>query len=179
MNEELLRTYSKELYSCKDTPLTLEQLILSHRYLRSLNLDNREVRNKIFEEARAQGRKEGYDEVTKGEYIASEELRKITVNELIEFFVLKENEMTRNFYVIPMYLVGEDTNVIRVAESADFPYENIVIETIDKSDEEYFGKIRLDMSIEFMRLLANTILKVCDEVQKSSDEISKTNLPNT
>ena len=87
--------------------------------------------------------------------------------------------MTRNFYVMPMYLVGEDTNVIRVAESADFPYENIVIETRDKSDEEYFGKIRLDMPIEFMRLLANTILKVCDEVQESSDEIPKTNLPNT
>lgn len=66
MNEELLRTYSREVYSCDDTSLTLEQLILSHRYLRSLNLDNKEVRNKIFEEARAIGRKEGYDEVTKG-----------------------------------------------------------------------------------------------------------------
>lgn len=85
MNEELLQTYSKELYSCDDTSLTLEQLILSHRYLRSLNLDNKEVRNKIFEEAKVRGRKEGYDEVTKGEYIASEELRKMTVNEIIEF----------------------------------------------------------------------------------------------
>lgn len=86
MNEELLRTYSKELYSCDNTSLTLEQLILSHRYLRSLNLNNdKEVRNKIFEEARVQGRKQGYDEVTKGDYIASEELRKMTVNELIEF----------------------------------------------------------------------------------------------
>jgi len=73
------------LYSCKDTPLTLEQLIESHRYLRSLNLDNREVRNKIFEEARVIGRKEGYDEVTNGEYVATEKLRKMTVNELIEF----------------------------------------------------------------------------------------------
>lgn len=85
MNEELLQTYSKELYSCDDTSLTLEQLILSHRYLRNLNLDNNEVRNKIFEEARVQGRKQGYGEVAKGEYIASEELRKMTVNELIEF----------------------------------------------------------------------------------------------
>lgn len=85
MNEELLQTYSKELYSCDDTSLTLEQLVESRRYLRRLNLDNGEVRNKIFEEARAQGRKEEYNEVTKGEYIATEELRKMTVNELIEF----------------------------------------------------------------------------------------------
>lgn len=87
--------------------------------------------------------------------------------------------MTRNFYVIPIYLVGEDTNVIRVAESSDFPDTHVVIKTTDKADEDWFGNIHLDMPIEFMRLLANTLLKVCDEVQKSSDEITKTNLPNT
>lgn len=81
--------------------------------------------------------------------------------------------MTRNFYVIPMYLVGEDTDVIRVAESIECPSTNVVIETRDKSDEEYFGKIRLDMPIEFMRLLANTILKVCDELQESSNDLTR------
>lgn len=78
--------------------------------------------------------------------------------------------MTRNFYVMPMYLVGEDTNVIRVAESSDFPDTNVVIKTTDKADEDWFGKIHLDMPIEYMRLLANTILKVCDEVQKISND---------
>jgi len=37
--------------------------------------------------------------------------------------------MTRNFYVIPMYLVGEDTNVIRVTKSIECPSTNVVIET--------------------------------------------------
>ena len=81
--------------------------------------------------------------------------------------------MTRNFYAMPMYLVGEDTNVIRVAESSDFPDTNVVIKTTDKADEDWFGKIHLDMPIEFMRLLANTILKVCDELQENSNDLTR------
>ena len=35
------------------------------------------------------------------------------------------------------------------------------------TDKEYFGDLRLDMPVEFMRLLAKTILKVCDEVEEN------------
>lgn len=81
--------------------------------------------------------------------------------------------MTRNFYVMPVYLVGEGTNVLRVAESSDFPDTHVVIKTTDKADEDWFGKIHLDMPVEFMRLLANTLLKVCDEVQESSNDLKR------
>ena len=73
--------------------------------------------------------------------------------------------MTRNFYSQPSYHVGEDRYAITVAESGDFPGEGVVIFTKDAEDKEYFGSLRLDMPVEFMRILAKTILKVCDEVE--------------
>ena len=73
--------------------------------------------------------------------------------------------MSRNFYSQPSYLVGEDRYAITVSESGDFPGEGVVIFTKDAEDKEYFGSIRLDMPVEFMRLLAKTILQVCDEVE--------------
>ena len=75
--------------------------------------------------------------------------------------------MTRNFYSQPSYHVGEDRYVITVAESGDFPGESVVVFTKDVEDKEYFGNISLDMPVEFMRLLAKTILKVCDEVEEN------------
>ena len=73
--------------------------------------------------------------------------------------------MTRNFYSQPSYHVGEDRYVITVSESGDFPGESVVVFTGDVEDKGYFGNISLDMPVEFMRLLAKTILKVCDEVE--------------
>jgi len=78
--------------------------------------------------------------------------------------------MTRNFYSSPSYQVGEDHNVITVAESADFPGEGVVIFTKGVKDKDYFGDLRLDMPVEFMRLLAKAILKVCDEVEGSKEQ---------
>ena len=75
--------------------------------------------------------------------------------------------MTRNFYSQPSYHVGEDRYAITVAESGDFPGEGVVVFTKDVEDKEYFGNISLDMPVEFMRLLAMTILKVCDEVEEN------------
>ncbi len=65
--------------------------------------------------------------------------------------------MERNFYVQPLYYVGEDEHTIAVAESADV--------VMYSCDEDYFGQFRFDMPVEFMRMLAKTILKVCDEVE--------------
>ena len=73
--------------------------------------------------------------------------------------------MSHNFYSQPSYHVGEDHYAITVAESGDFPGEGVVVFTKDVEDKEYFGNISLDMPVEFMRLLAKTILKVCDEVE--------------
>lgn len=75
--------------------------------------------------------------------------------------------MSRNFYSQPSYHVGEDRYAIIVSESGDFPGESVVVFTKDVEDKEYFGNIRLDMPVEFMRLLAKTILKVCDEVEEN------------
>lgn len=78
--------------------------------------------------------------------------------------------MSRNFYVSPAYQVGEDRAVITVTESGDFPGDCVVIFTKDAEDKDYFGNIHLDMPVEFMRLLAKTILKVCDEVEVNKDQ---------
>ena len=75
--------------------------------------------------------------------------------------------MTRNFYSQPSYHVGEDRYVITVSESGDFPGESAVVFTKDVEDKGHFGNISLDMPVEFMRLLAKTILKVCDEVEEN------------
>lgn len=79
--------------------------------------------------------------------------------------------MSRNFYSQPSYHVGEDTYAITVAESGDFPGENVLIFTKDAEDREYFGNIRLDMPVKFMRILAKTILKVCDEVEAGKETV--------
>ena len=79
--------------------------------------------------------------------------------------------MSRNFYSQPSYNVGEDRYAITVSESGDFPGEGVVIFTKDAEDKEYFGSIHLDMPVEFMRLLAKTILKVCDEVEAVKEAV--------
>lgn len=78
--------------------------------------------------------------------------------------------MQRNFYIQPNYFVGEDRACISVAESGDFPGDHVCIFTKDAEDIEYFGKLRLDMPIEYMRLLAKTILRVCDEVEAYKEQ---------
>lgn len=73
--------------------------------------------------------------------------------------------MPRNFYIQPNYFVGEDHACISVAESGDFPGEHVCIFTKDAEDMKFFGNLHIDMPIEYMRLLAKTILRVCDEVE--------------
>ena len=75
--------------------------------------------------------------------------------------------MPHNFYSQPSYRVGDNCYVITVSESGDFPGENVVVFTKDVADKGHFGNISLDMPVEFMRLLAKTILKVCDEVEEN------------
>ncbi len=74
--------------------------------------------------------------------------------------------MSRNFYVQPNYYVGEAEHTIAVAESGNFPGESVVVFS---QDPEYFGQFSLDMPVEFMRLLAKTILKVCDEIEDNKE----------
>jgi hypothetical protein len=86
----------------------------------------------------------------------------------IQAFNTKGVNMQRNFYIEPSYLVGEDLQAITVAESGDFP-SNVVIYTKDPRDKEYFGDFRVDMPVEFMRMLAKAINKVCDEIEENKE----------
>lgn len=78
--------------------------------------------------------------------------------------------MSRNFYITPAYQVCEDRFSITVTESGDFPGENVVVYTKGPGSVEYFGNLRVDMPIEFMRKLAQTINKVCDEVESLKEQ---------
>ena len=83
-DEQLLEEYSKEIFGSIYRPsdnLTVAKLIDSHRTLRNLNIE----RNGIFEDARANGYKNGYDWGVKcaaENTIQYDDLRKMTVQEL-------------------------------------------------------------------------------------------------
>lgn len=55
---------------------------------------------------------------------------------------------------------------IHIGPSPDFPGNIILMNENSKDGEEYFGKIRLDMSAEFMRQLGSALIKAADQEQK-------------
>ena len=65
--------------------ISLDSLIDSHRTLRAHYVADRKVWLKELENARAAGRAQGLEQVTQGEYISVEALRKMTVAELASF----------------------------------------------------------------------------------------------
>ncbi len=79
-SEQLLDEYSKE-FKYKHT-LTLEDLIESHRYLRSINLLQNEERLEVLNEARKKGYEQGKKEALEDHYISIERLRNMTLLEI-------------------------------------------------------------------------------------------------
>lgn len=82
-DEQLLEEYSKEILGkyAKYGGMTVAGLIESHRHLRQLNIE----RNGVFDEARKEGYKHGYEWGIKNveeNTIQYEDLRKMTVQEL-------------------------------------------------------------------------------------------------
>mgnify|MGYP003448230842 FL=1 len=80
--EQLLADYGQSLDL--KMPLTVEALITSHRYLRSLNVDEGSLRNKRINEAVAVAKAAAYEHVLKGEYIKVSDLAKMTMGEISE-----------------------------------------------------------------------------------------------
>ena len=70
-----LKQYSVEIHG-NEMSLTLEQLIESHRHMRKFNMGTTKYRNRVLEEAREQGHKQGLAMVNR-EYIKIEELKKM------------------------------------------------------------------------------------------------------
>jgi len=81
-NEQLLADYSNSLNLIN--VLTTEQLIESHRYLRSLNVDGSKLRSQLINEAVEVARVSAHEEVLKGEYIKVSDLAKMTIGEISE-----------------------------------------------------------------------------------------------
>lgn len=82
-DEQLLEEYTKEILGtyAKYGGITVAGLIESHRVLRQLNIE----RNEVFDEARKEGYKHGYEWGIKNveeNTIQYEDLRKMTVQEL-------------------------------------------------------------------------------------------------
>ena len=87
-DEQLLEEYCKEIhreyYNSHTDKMTVARLIESHRNLRNLNIE----RNGVFDEARKEGYKAGYEWVIKtveANAIQYEDLRKMTIQELANF----------------------------------------------------------------------------------------------
>lgn len=82
--EELIKEYQIEIYGDFEPtePMTVESLIESHRYLRSLNLQEQETFNKAVAEGMIYGREQGLKQVTELEYVKYEDLKKMTLVEI-------------------------------------------------------------------------------------------------
>lgn len=81
--EQLLEEYNKEIRGqyAKQGEMTVAKLIESHRRLRQLNIE----RNRVFDEARREGYKHGYEwgiKNVKANTFQLEDLRKMTLQEL-------------------------------------------------------------------------------------------------
>lgn len=87
----LLFVYNKEIHGDDyykddgDLRTELKDLIDSHRELRIQNMKNHKQLNDELQKAREFGYKQGYEMVTKGEYIKVEDLKKMTVQEILDF----------------------------------------------------------------------------------------------
>lgn len=82
-DEQLLEEYNKEIHGqyAKYGEMTVARLIESHRNLRQLNIE----RNGVFNEARKEGYKHGYEWGVKNveaNTIQYEDLRKMTIQDL-------------------------------------------------------------------------------------------------
>lgn len=86
--KQRLKEYSEEI-GLDYLPFTLESLIQSHKYLRSLNLELTETRMKIFRQAYETGYNEGI-ETFKNLNFSLADLKRMTIGEICK--MIEENE---------------------------------------------------------------------------------------
>lgn len=82
--EELLQAYAKEL---KVRAMTVEQLIESHRHLRSLNLELSDTKRQAIAEGRRQGKEQAREEALSKGWFSRERLQSMTLIELAQILV--------------------------------------------------------------------------------------------
>ena len=78
-----LAEYSKELGICGGSVLTIDQLILSHRYLRNQAQDSHKTRAEIVKEVHS------FYESTYKNMISLQELEEMSLNEILELLEKK------------------------------------------------------------------------------------------
>lgn len=61
-----------------------------------------------------------------------------------------------------------DGRFLSVGPSGDFP-ENVMLYA-EKSEEDYFGSVRIDLPAAFMRQIALALLAAADEAEKSTTQ---------
>lgn len=85
--QTLLSEYEKDI--CADGRsygrINLESLIGSHRSLRELNIKHRNDYNTNFQQVKELGAKAGYDEVVSRDYVKVQDLKAMTIMELVKF----------------------------------------------------------------------------------------------
>ena len=86
-----LKGYSEEVYAPyadQAQPMTLEELIDSHREIRKAKIENRET----YREGYSAGYTDAKSRYSMDNWIEISELRDMTIDELIEFLKNKEND---------------------------------------------------------------------------------------
>lgn len=87
----LLKGYSEEVYAPyadQAQPMTLEELIDSHREIRKVRIENRET----YRDGYSAGYTDAKSRYSMDNWIEISELRDMTIDELIEFLKNKESE---------------------------------------------------------------------------------------
>lgn len=82
---EKIKKYMEDINGPLHHEGSVVNFIESHRYLRSLNLENREIRQEAFRQGYESGRSAGMESITNGLYIAVDKLKAMTVLELAQF----------------------------------------------------------------------------------------------
>lgn len=82
---EKIKKYMEDINGPLHNENVVTIFIESHRYLRSLNLENREIRQEAFRQGYESGRSAGMESITNGLYIAVDKLKAMTVLELAQF----------------------------------------------------------------------------------------------
>ena len=82
---EKIKKYMEDINGSSYNESSVVNFIESHRYLRSLNLENREIRREAFKQGFESGRSAGMESITNGVYIEIGKLKAMTVLELAQF----------------------------------------------------------------------------------------------
>ena len=82
---EKIKKYMEDINGPLHNENVVTIFIESHRYLRSLNLENREIRQEAFRQGYESGRSAGMESITNGVYIEIGKLKAMTVLELAQF----------------------------------------------------------------------------------------------